>query len=181
MNIKTTTNKLWNTPNRLTVLRMLLIPVCVLFIYVKWHFLAAVVFSVASITDFLDGYLARRDNLVTNFGKFADPVADKLLVLTAMVVMTAQGIIPAWAVCILVIRELAVDGLRMVAAGKKNVVAASIWGKWKTTLQIICVLSGLLHMPHWITMVMTVLMSAATIFSGADYFIKLKDVFNEDV
>ena len=174
-------SKLMNTPNKLTILRILLIPLCVICIYLKWHFVAAVVFAIASITDFLDGYLARRDNLVTNFGKFADPVADKLLVLTAMVCMTAQGLIPAWAVCILIVRELAVDGLRMVAAGKKNVVAASVWGKMKTTLQIICVLSGLLHMPGWITMTLVVLMSAATIFSGVDYFIKLKDVFKEDV
>ena len=74
-----------NLPNKLTILRILLIPVCIVLIALKWHFPAAVVFAVASITDFLDGYLARRDNLVTNFGKFADPVADKLLVLTAMV------------------------------------------------------------------------------------------------
>ena len=174
-------SKLMNLPNKLTILRILLIPVCIMLIALKWHFPAAVVFAVASITDFLDGYLARRDNLVTNFGKFADPVADKLLVLTAMVMLTSQGMLPAWAVCILIIRELSVDGLRMVAAGKKNVVAASIWGKMKTTLQIICVLSALLHMPGWLTMIMTVLMTVATVFSGADYFIKLKDVFKEDV
>ena len=173
-------SKLMNLPNKLTVLRILLIPVCVLFIYLKWHFAAAVVFTVASLTDFLDGYLARKNNLVTNFGKFADPVADKLLVLTAMVTLTSQGLLPAWAVCILIVRELAVDGLRMVAAGQKNVVAASIWGKCKTTLQILCVISTLLHMPGWMTVTLTLLMTAATIFSGADYFIKLKDVFKED-
>ena len=174
-------SKLMNTPNRLTILRILMIPLCVICIYCGWHFAAAVVFALASITDFLDGYLARRDNLVTNFGKFADPVADKLLVLTAMVMLTSQGLLPAWAVCILIVRELSVDGLRMLAAGKKNVVAASIWGKCKTTLQILCVLSALLHLPLWITMTLTVLMTVATIFSGVDYFIKLKDVFKEDV
>ena len=174
-------SKLMNIPNRLTILRILMIPLCVICILAGWHFVGAVVFAIASLTDFLDGYLARRDNLVTNFGKFADPVADKLLVLTAMVCLTSQGLIPAWAVCILIVRELAVDGLRMVAAGQKNVVAASIWGKWKTTLQIICVLSALLNMPGWLTMTLVVLMSAATIFSGVDYFIKLKDVFKEDV
>ena len=169
-----------NLPNKLTLGRICLIPVCVLFIGLGWFFPAAVVFSVAALTDWLDGYLARKHNLVTTFGKFADPVADKLLVLTAITMLVAKGMLPGWALCVLLCRELAVDGLRMMAASKNIVVAASWWGKIKTNVQIFCVLSALLCLPGWITWTLTVLMVIATVGSGVDYFNSLKHVFTDD-
>ena len=114
-----------NLPNRLTLLRILLIPVCCALIALHEHVWAAGVFAVGVLTDFLDGQIARKRNLITVFGKFADPVADKLLVLTAMIMLTEQGLLPAWAVCVVAARELAVDGLRLVASGKGQVVAAN--------------------------------------------------------
>ena len=112
-----------NLPNQLTVLRIILIPVCLVLWGLGMPVPAAIVFALAAITDFLDGYIARKQNIVTTFGKFADPVADKILVLTAMIFLTADGILPAWAVCIVAARELMVDGLRLGASGKGNVIA----------------------------------------------------------
>lgn len=167
-------------PNKLTLGRICMIPLCVLFIGVNWFLPAAVVFALAAATDWLDGHLARKHNLVTTFGKFADPVADKLLVLTAMTMLVAKGMLPGWALCVLLCRELAVDGLRLIAAGKNIVVAASWWGKIKTNLQIFCVLSALLLLPSWITWTLTILMVLATVGSGLDYFKSLKHVIFDD-
>ena len=114
------------------------------------------------------------------FGKFADPVADKLLVLTAMIMLTEQGLLPAWAVCVVAARELAVDGLRLVASGKGQVVAAKMPGKIKTTLQFLCVLSALLPVPQAVRLVLTIAMAVMTVVSGALYFTSLKDVFHEE-
>ena len=122
-----------NTPNKLTLLRVILVPVVCVLIGVGLYPWAAAVFALGALTDFLDGYLARRDGLITVFGKFLDPVADKLLVLTAMIMLTEKGLLPAWAVVIVAARELAVDGLRLVASGSGKVVAAKMPGKIKTT------------------------------------------------
>ena len=162
-----------NLPNRLTLLRILLIPVCCVLIALKEYAWAAGVFAVAALTDFLDGKIARKRNLITVFGKFADPVADKLLVLTAMIMLTEQGLLPAWAVCIVAARELAVDGLRLVASGSGRVVAAKMPGKIKTTLQLLCVLSALLLKAHTVTAVLTAAMALMTVVSGAVYFKEL--------
>ena len=129
-----------NLPNRLTMLRILLIPVCVFLQLEEMYPWALGVFCAACVTDFLDGYLARKNDQVTVFGKFADPVADKLLVLCAMIALSAQGRLPAWCVCVVAARELAVDGLRLVAAGQNIVVAAAMAGKIKTNLQMLCVI-----------------------------------------
>lgn len=169
-----------NLPNRLTLLRILLIPVCCVLIALKEYAWAAGVFAVAALTDFLDGKIARKRNLITVFGKFADPVADKLLVLTAMIMLTEQGLLPAWAVCIVAARELAVDGLRLVASGKGQVVAARMPGKIKTTLQFLCVLSALLPVPRVICTVLTIAMAVLTVVSGALYFTSLRGVFHEE-
>lgn len=169
-----------NLPNKLTLARIVMIPLCVTLICLHAYPWAAAVFALAAVTDFLDGYLARKNHQVTVFGKFADPVADKLLVLTAMIALTAQSLLPAWAVCVVAARELAVDGLRLVAAGRQNVVAASILGKIKTNLQLLCVLSALLFLPHAVTMTLTVAMAVMTLVSGADYFYKLRDVWKEN-
>ena len=159
-----------NTPNKLTLLRVLLVPlICVLIALEKYPW-AAAFFAVGALTDFLDGYLARRDGLITVFGKFLDPVADKLLVLTAMIMLTEKGLIPAWAVAVVAARELAVDGLRLIARGSGKVVAAAMPGKIKTTLQIFCVLSALILRTHPVTLGLTVAMAVMTVVSGALYF-----------
>lgn len=168
-----------NLPNKLTIFRVALIPVCCLLLGLNLMTWAAGVFLLAAFTDFLDGYIARKQGLVTVFGKFADPVADKLLVLTAMIFLTEMGLLPAWAVCIVAARELMVDGLRLVASGKGKVVAAGLLGKLKTNAQFLCVLSAMLALPELVTLILTILMAALTLISGAQYFIQLKDVFTE--
>ena len=175
-----------NLPNRLTLIRILMIPVFVAFALVP-HFWAqivgAVVFVAACITDALDGKIARRDGLVTNFGKFADPIADKILVMSAMIVLVAQNRMPAW-VCILILaREFAVSGFRLVAAGKGEVIAAGWLGKIKTTLQMIAVPCLLVLVPidgfaMWglfgivLANVAMYLCLIMTVWSGADYILK---------
>ncbi len=159
-----------NLPNRLTLLRVAMIPLCLLFILLGWHIPAAVVFALASATDWLDGYIARRDKLVTNFGKFADPVADKVLVLSVMVVLLAQGNYAWWGVVIVAARELMVDGLRLVAVEQGIVIPAGKLGKVKTVAQMFSVMSALLFLPGWITLCLTILMSALTAVSGWQYF-----------
>ena len=159
-----------NLPNKLTILRVLMIPLCLLFILLGAYTAAAVVFALAALTDLADGYLARKHNLVTNFGKFADPVADKILVLSAMIALQQQGLFPWWGVCIVAIRELAVDGLRLVAVEQGVAIAAGQLGKLKTNAQIFSVLSALLFLPGWLTMTLVVAMSALTVISGAQYF-----------
>ncbi len=170
-----------NLPNKLTLIRVALIPVCLLLWALGLHAWAAAVFALAAITDFLDGYIARKQHIVTTFGKFADPVADKLLVLTAMIFLVADHRLPAWAVCIVAARELMVDGLRLVSAGKGKVIAAGWLGKIKTNLQLFCVLSAmLLPAGNWLPTVLTLLMAGMTLVSGAQYFWASRDVFRED-
>ena len=169
-----------NLPNKLTLLRILLIPVCLLLWALGQPVFSAAVFALAALTDFLDGYIARKRNIVTVFGKFADPVADKILVLTAMIFLCADGILPAWAVCIVAARELMVDGLRLVAVGKGTVIAAGWLGKIKTNLQYFCVLAAmLLPLGHWITLTLAALMAVLTVWSGAQYFWASRDVFKQ--
>ncbi len=162
-----------NLPNKLTLLRVLLVPVVCVLIGLGAYPWAAAVFAIGALTDFLDGYLARRDQLITVFGKFLDPVADKLLVLTAMIMLTEKGLLPAWAVVVVAARELAVDGLRLVASGSGKVVAAKMPGKIKTTLQLLCVLSALLLKDHPVTLALAIAMAVMTVYSGALYFREL--------
>ena len=173
--------KMMNLPNKLTLLRIIMIPVCLGLWAAGLPIGAAAVFALAAITDFLDGYIARKQNIVTVFGKFADPVADKVLVLTAMIFLCFDGILPAWAVSVVAARELMVDGLRLVCAGKGNVIAAGWLGKIKTNLQFFCVLSGmLLPAGHLITLILSILMSVMTLWSGIDYFWAARGIFKED-
>ena len=169
-----------NLPNKLTLLRILMIPLCLILWALKQPVWSAAVFVLAAVTDFFDGYIARKQNIVTVFGKFADPVADKILVLTAMIFLCFDGRLPAWAVSVVAARELMVDGLRLVAVGKGNVIAAGWAGKIKTNLQYFCVVSAMvLEKDHWLTLVFTVLMSVLTLYSGAEYFWASRDVFKE--
>lgn len=166
-----------NLPNKLTLLRILLIPVCLLLWALGQPVFSATVFALAALTDFLDGYIARKQNIITTFGKFADPVADKILVLTAMIFLCADGIIPAWAVCIVAARELMVDGLRLVAVGKGTVIAAGWLGKIKTNLQFFCILAGmLLPKGHIVTLILTIAMAVMTVWSGAKYLWGYREV-----
>ena len=167
-----------NLPNKLTLLRICLIPLCLLLWALGLPIPAAITFAVAAITDFFDGYIARKQNIVTVFGKFADPVADKVLVLTAMVFLCADGHLPAWAVSIVAARELLVDGLRLVAAGKGNVIAAGWLGKIKTNLQYFCVVAAMvLPKGHWLTLTFTILMAIMTVWSGAQYVWGHREIF----
>ena len=133
-----------NLPNKLTVFRVILIPFFVLCFYTPNlpynNVIACVIFCVASITDFLDGYLARRDGLVTNFGKFMDPLADKLLVGAALICLIETEMLPAWAVVIIISREFIISGFRLIASDNGVVIAASYWGKFKTVTQMIMVI-----------------------------------------
>ncbi len=174
-----------NLPNRLSLLRVILIPVCLGLMYANTplcRWLALAVFLAASFTDFLDGHIARSRNLVTDFGKFVDPVADKLLVLSVLILLTAQGQIPAWMVVIVLARELSVDGLRMVAALKGRVIAAGKLGKIKTVTQMIAISLSLAN--NWpfgafpAKDVMAYVMVAFTLWSGADYFIRNRSVLS---
>ena len=167
-----------NLPNKLTLLRICLIPLCLLLWALGLPIPAAIAFAMAAITDFFDGYIARKQNIVTVFGKFADPVADKVLVLTAMVFLCADGHLPAWAVSIVAARELLVDGLRLVAAGKGNVIAAGWLGKIKTNLQYFCVVAAMvLPKGHWLTLTFTILMAIMTVWSGAQYVWGHREIF----
>ncbi|MBO5525809.1 MAG: CDP-diacylglycerol--glycerol-3-phosphate 3-phosphatidyltransferase [Clostridia bacterium] len=191
-----------NLPNKLTVLRILLIPVFVLFFYltiVPYHYLiSAIIFIVACCTDFLDGYIARKYNLVTNLGKFLDPIADKVLVSTALIIMlTVPELFTiafpyAWTmlavgICVAVIlaRELIVSGFRMVAASAGIVLAADMVGKWKTTFQDVAIAVLLISASFTSTfgLVLTyvgaaclVIATLLTIVSGCNYLIKNKAV-----
>ncbi|MEG2192175.1 MAG: CDP-diacylglycerol--glycerol-3-phosphate 3-phosphatidyltransferase, partial [Oscillospiraceae bacterium] len=138
-----------NLPNKLTTLRCLLVPVFMLFMYPKGKYsflIALIVFSVASFTDFLDGSIARKNNMVTDFGKFMDPLADKLLTTVALIYLCKYGFCHEIVLCIVLAREFAVSGIRMIAAssaGGGKVIAAGIWGKAKTVFQMFAIIYGL--------------------------------------
>src|SRR5690554_1638452 len=142
------------------------------------HFVAAIIFILAASTDWLDGYYARKYNLVTNMGKFLDPLADKLLIAAAFIALVGLDLFPSWAAIIILSREFAVTGLRLVASGEGLVIAASMWGKWKTVSQIVAASAVLLHntifelvsIPFSTIMVYTAVI--LTVVSGIDYFVK---------
>lgn len=171
-----------NIANKVTVLRLLLIPVFLVlyYIYGTAYNIAAIVFVIASLTDALDGHLARSRNLVTIFGKFVDPLVDKLLTMAAFVVLVEASIIPAWAVIIIIARELIITGFRTLAADKGITIAASKWGKLKTTSQMIALVLLLLNNSTLNIAGVYVFYIAVilTIISGLDYIIKNKEVLD---
>ena len=139
-----------NTPNKLTVARMIIVPFRVVFLLTGWggdanRYISLALFVVASVTDWFDGYLARKNNLVTNFGKFMDPLADKLLVCSAMICMIELNRLPAWFVIIIIGREFIISGFRLIAAENGIVIAANYWGKFKTASQMIMIILLILH------------------------------------
>ena len=139
-----------NTPNKLTIARMIIVPFLVIFLLTGWggeanRYISLTLFVVASVTDRFDGYLARKNNLVTNFGKFMDPLADKLLVCSAMICMIDLKRLPAWFVIIIISREFIISGFRLIAAENGIVIAANYWGKFKTASQMIMIILLILH------------------------------------
>ena len=176
-----------NLPNKLTMFRVILIPFFVLFLLVditsvdKW--IALAIFIVASLTDLLDGKIARKYNLVTNFGKFMDPLADKLLVCSALICLVALERIPAWMVIVIIAREFIISGFRLVASDNGVVIAASYWGKFKTTSQMIMVVLLILNINHpvfrMLTQIFVWIAMILTLVSLIDYLMKNKDVLKD--
>lgn len=175
-------NKL-NLPNALTLLRIILTPVMVLLTELALYPWALGVFCLAALTDALDGRLARKNNQITNLGKFLDPVADKALNTCAFVCLAVKGIVPAWFVCLVVFRDLAVDGLRLAAAGKGHISAAGIGGKIKTVLQMALVIAGYLALitalPRALITVLIAAAAVMTVVSGVKYLMQMKDALKD--
>lgn len=176
-----------NLPNKLTLLRVCLIPVfLILYPYHLFgepvsQYAALGVFIAASLTDFLDGYIARSRNLVTNFGKLMDPMADKLLVSAAFIAMVQIGSLPAWVVIIIISREFLITGFRMLALERSLVIAASPMAKWKTASQMILIILVLLgFIPSIILWIVIGIVTALTIISAVDYILKNKNVMTEE-
>jgi CDP-diacylglycerol--glycerol-3-phosphate 3-phosphatidyltransferase len=182
-----------NIPNKITISRIFLIPIFIIILSIpldfgEWeigttvlpvtHFAACMIFAIASFTDWLDGYYARKYDLVTNMGKFLDPLADKLLVSAAFILLVALQLAPAWIVIVIISREFAVTGFRLVAAGEGIVLAASNMGKLKTVFQILAIIFLLLHnfpfsylgLP--IASIVLYIALLLTVWSGVDYFIR---------
>ena len=176
-----------NLPNKLTILRVIMIPFFVFSLLVYdgtnqyLRYVATVIFVVASLTDLLDGKIARKYNLVTNFGKFMDPLADKLLVCSALICMVELNQLPAWMVIVIISREFIISGFRLVASDKGVVIAASYWGKWKTTFQMIGVVLLILNIEK-LSVVTTIVIWIAlilTVISLIDYIVKNIGVLKE--
>lgn len=192
-----------NLANKLTLIRIILVPIFLVFIAYQGlpygSVIATLIFIIASVTDQLDGYIARSRNQVTNFGKFMDPLADKLLVTSALISLVELQLVPAWAAIVIIAREFAVSGLRTIAASEGLVIAASWWGKIKTVIQIIAIVLLLLQVNIinspgikelvagsnflrnffiYVPDIFLYLAVAITIISGVDYFRKNKNVIN---
>lgn len=182
-----------NLPNKLSMLRICMVPVFVALALVEaqWAQLTALaVFCLASLTDLLDGQIARRRNLVTNFGKFIDPIADKLLVMSALVVLVGQGRMPAWVCILMLAREFAISGFRLVAAGTGKVIAAGWLGKVKTVTQMAAVILLLLLKPVagelllgaggvWVADIAMYVSAVMTVWSGVDYIARNFDCIGD--
>lgn len=191
-----------NLPNKITVSRVILIPVFMVFMLADFgmgqltiggttlpigHLIGGLIFIFASATDWLDGYIARKNNLVTNMGKFLDPLADKLLVSAAFIILVEFGLAPSWVVIIIISREFAVTGLRLLLAGEGEVVAANQLGKIKTVTQILAISSLLLNNIFFEAInfpfgtIMLYICLFFTIWSGFDYFMKNKQVLTKSM
>ena len=171
-----------NLPNKLTMLRIILIPVFMGVLY--WGFpgadyVALAIFIIASLTDLLDGKIARKYNLVTDFGKFADPLADKMLVTAAMVWFVECGMMPGWALFVVLLREFAVSGLRMVASDKGRVIAAGWSGKVKTASTMVCIILMFLPIGRVLNTLCVAVIVVTTIWSGVEYFAKNRDCLTD--
>jgi CDP-diacylglycerol--glycerol-3-phosphate 3-phosphatidyltransferase len=190
----------FNMANRITLARISLVPIVMFFLLVRLNLgkitllghqasvsdlIAATIFIVAAVTDGLDGYIARSRKMITDFGKFLDPLADKLLISSVLISLVEMGRLDAWVAIVIISREFAVTGLRMVAAANGSVIAASKLAKWKTTVQIVTVVTLILNnFPFWALGIrfdlwMVYAMVAITVWSGVDYFVKNKHAIQE--
>ena len=168
------------TANKITIARIALIPVFLVLCYTNHRIAATVVFILASLSDLLDGYIARHYNQISNFGKFMDPLADKMLVLSAMCFLVEKGQMPGWVVAVVLFREFAVSGLRLVAAERQHVIAAAWSGKVKTTCTMVGLCFVLVFTQYpWLNMLVSAVIMITTIYSGVEYFMKNKDVFKD--
>ena len=171
-----------NLPNKLTLLRIILILPFLLVLYLDVPYAAYIalgIFIVASLTDMLDGQIARKRNLITDFGKFADPLADKILVVAAMLWFVERGRMPAWMVMIVITREFAVSGLRMIASDNGRVIAAGWSGKVKTASTMVCIVLMFLPIPPAVRTACVAVIVVTTIWSGVEYFVKNKDCLRD--
>ncbi|MCI9605995.1 MAG: CDP-diacylglycerol--glycerol-3-phosphate 3-phosphatidyltransferase [Oscillospiraceae bacterium] len=170
-----------NLANKLTLLRVLMIPAFLGVLY--WggpnsEYIALAIFVIASLTDFLDGYIARSRGLVTDFGKFMDPLADKVLVTTAMLWFVQTGVMPAWAVAVVIFREFAISGIRLIAAERGRVIAAAWSGKIKTAATMVFLMLMFLPLPGWVDTLGVWVIVVTTVYSGLEYLVKNKDVID---
>lgn len=177
-----------NLPNKLTILRVIMIPFFVFFMLAPYfegygNYIAVVLFILASLTDMLDGKIARKYNLVTNFGKFMDPLADKLLVCSAMICLIDKGLLASWIVIIIIAREFIISGFRLIASDNGIVIAASYWGKFKTVFQMMMVIVLILDIQTPFFQILGVILTYAalilTVISLIDYIVKNKGVLKE--
>lgn len=177
-----------NLPNKITLGRVFMIPIFLIFYLAPipyGNYIAGVIFIIASFTDFIDGYLARKHNLVTNFGKFIDPLADKLLVVSAMICFVERGLVASWIIIIIIAREFIISGFRLVAASSGVVIAASPWGKSKTVFQMIMCILLIFNFDLFIFNVLgqifIYLALALTLISLVDYMYKNKHVIQDGI
>lgn len=176
-----------NLPNKITLFRVALIPLFLVFMLVQsisyGKYIAAAIFIIAALTDLLDGYIARKHNLVTNFGKFMDPLADKLLVSSALICFVELGLVPAWIVILIISREFIINGFRLIASDNGVVIAASWWGKIKTNVQMIVCVMLIINLDftfiNILEQVGIYLAAFLTVVSLVDYMVKNKDVLKE--
>ena len=177
-----------NLPNKLTIFRVILIPFFVFFLLAPYfegygNYIAVAIFIIASLTDLLDGKIARKYHLVSDFGKFMDPLADKLLVCAAMICLVESGQLPAWIVIVIISREFIISGFRLVASDNGVVIAASYWGKFKTTFQMLMIIVLLLDIPNTffeiLGLALTYIALILTVISLIDYLVKNKAVLKE--
>ena len=176
-----------NLPNKLTMARVIMIPFFVIFMLTGWggeasKWISLAIFIVASLTDLLDGHIARKHNLVTNFGKFMDPLADKLLVCSAMICLVEMNRLAAWMVIVIISREFIISGFRLIASDNGVVIAASYWGKFKTTFQMLMIILLILDLGGVFTTIEAVVTWIAlilTVVSLIDYLAKNKGILLE--
>ena len=165
------------TANKITIFRVLMIPVFLVLAYTGHRYWALAVFVLASLSDMLDGYIARHYNQVTNFGKFMDPLADKVLVMVAMCYFVEAGRMPGWALAMVLLREFGVSGLRLIAVEQGRVIAAAKSGKIKTAATMVCLCLMMIDIPGWLVTACCVIIVVTTVYSGIEYFVKNRDVF----
>jgi CDP-diacylglycerol---glycerol-3-phosphate 3-phosphatidyltransferase len=176
-----------NLPNKITIFRVCMIPIFLIFMLVSsipgGRYIAAAIFIIAALSDLLDGYIARKHNLVTNFGKFMDPLADKLLVSSALICLVELELLPAWIVIIIIAREFIISGFRLIASDNGVVIAAGWWGKLKTVVQMVMSIMLIINLDYTfiniLEQIAVYLASALTVISLIDYMIKNKNILKE--